>query len=137
MPPLRERKEDIPVIADYHLKRFTKIHNKAIKGLTPEAMKIINSCEWRGNIRELMNSIESAVVMARKDYVDVDSLPAHIFAQPDVTTGMEKETLHDVERKTILSVLNRAGWDKAQAAKTLGIGLRTLYRKLEQYGIEG
>ena len=136
VPPLREREEDIPLIVDYHLKRFARIHNKDIKGITPEVMEIIKSYEWHGNIRELMNSIESAVVMARKDHVDVDSLPAYLFAQPDTTTGIEKETLLDVERKAILSVLNSAGGNKAQAAKTLGIGLRTLYRKLEQYGLK-
>jgi len=137
VPPLRERVEDIPLIVDYHLKRFARIHNKDIKGITPEVMEIINSYEWRGNIRELMNSIESAVVMTRKDYIDIDSLPPYLFAQPDATTGTEKETLLDVERKTILSVLNSVRGDKAQAAKILGIGLRTLYRKLEQYGLKG
>ena len=83
VPPLRERKEDIPALVDYHLKKFVDIHNKQVKGISPEAMKIIKSHHWPGNIRELINCIESAVVMSDKDYIDIASLPPYLLYKKD------------------------------------------------------
>ncbi len=134
-PPLRERKEDIPVIAEYHLKKFSEIHNKPIKGIAPEAMKVLKSYHWPGNIRELMNCIESALVMSLDDMITVASLPAFITS-PNMDmgeSGESPESLYEMERKAILNTLNKYGGDKNKAANILGISLRTLYNKLEQY----
>ncbi|MEF9427409.1 MAG: sigma 54-interacting transcriptional regulator, partial [Candidatus Mariimomonas ferrooxydans] len=138
VPPLRERREDIPLIVDYQLKRFIEIHNKIVKGISPEAMEVINSYNWPGNIRELMNCIESAVVMTREDHINVESLPPFLFLSQEKqrTTGKVSKNLFDIERDTILETLNRTGGNKAKAAKELGFGLRTLYRKIEQYGMK-
>jgi len=137
VPPLRERVEDIQPLLDYHLRRFTEIHNKQIKGISREAMKLIKSYSWPGNIRELMNCIESAVVMSIRDVIDVDSLPPFmIIGQKDQSSGKVVRNLFDIEKKAILEALDKSRGNKAEAARTLGIGLRTLYRKLTQYGVD-
>lgn len=137
VPPLRERVEDIPLLLEYHLKRFTEIHNKQVKGISREAMKLIKSYSWHGNIRELMNCIESAVVMSIGDVIDVDSLPPFMtMGRKDQGYSKSSRNLFDIEKKAILEALDKSRGNKAEAARTLGIGLRTLYRKLKQYGVE-
>lgn len=137
VPPLRERKEDIPLIVDYHLKKFTEIHHKQIKGIAPDAMKIINSYNWAGNIRELMNCIESAVVMTLGNQITVESLPPFLtLKSAAMVSDRPPVNLLEIEKKAILDALNKCSGNKSEAAKLLGIGLRTLYRKLEQYGVE-
>ena len=137
VPTLMERKEDIPLLAEYYLKKFKEVHNKKIKGISPEVMEIINSYNWPGNIRELINCVESSVVMAQGDFITVESLPPYFFYQQrEKNTHKSRENLYEIERQAILNVLSRVGGRKADAARLLGIGLRTLYRKLEQYGIK-
>jgi two-component system response regulator HydG len=137
VPPMRERPEDIPSIVDFYLKRFTEIHNKGIKGLSPKAMKMIKSYDWPGNIRELMNCIESAVVMTNREYIDIENLPSFLFVGMDKTNSRkDKDNLYEIEKKAILDALKKSRGNKAHAAKQLKIGLRTLYRKLEQYQAE-
>jgi DNA-binding NtrC family response regulator len=134
VPPLRERKEDIPLIVDFHLKKFSQIHNKQVNGITPEAMKIIKAYHWPGNIRELMNCIESAVVMALGPEVDANCLPPFLTIKQNVRKSHDSViNLSEIEKKTILDALNKTSGNKAEAARLLGIGLRTLYRKLEMY----
>ena len=137
VPPLREKPEDIPLIVEFYLKRFTEIHNKMIKGLSPKAMKMIKSYDWPGNIREVMNCIESAVVMTNKEYIDIEDLPSFLFVGMDKGKSREdKDNLYEIEKEAILEALKKSRGNKAYAAKQLGIGLRTLYRKLEQYQAE-
>ncbi len=134
VPSLRERKEDIKLIVDHHLCRFAEIHNKPVKGITPDAMKIIKAYHWPGNIRELMNCIESAVVMALHEKIDVDCLPPFLTMKSSGKGATDKSTnLFDIEKKAIQDALNSTGGNKAEAARTLGIALRKLYRKLDQY----
>lgn len=135
VPPLRDRKDDIPLIIDHHLKRFAEIHNKPVKSIAPDAMKMIKSYSWPGNIRELMNCLESAVVMSLGDQITVDNLPQFLSMKPvKHTGGRSPVNLYEVEKRTILDALNKSRGNKTEASKILGIGLRTLYRKLEQYG---
>ena len=137
VPPLRERTEDIPLLIDYHLKKFSEIHNKNLKGISRDAMKLIKSYSWHGNIRELMNCIESAVVMSMDDIINVDNLPPFLtMGQKNQGSAMSPKNLFEVEKKAILSALDKSGGNKAEAARSLGIGLRTLYRKLSQYGVD-
>jgi two-component system response regulator HydG len=134
VPPLRERKEDIPLLVDYHLKRFCEIHNKKIKGISPEAMKMIKAYSWPGNIRELMNCIESAVVLTLGDEITVDSLPPFLkMKSASKTDASSPQNLFEIEKKAILDALEKTGGNKSEAARLLGIGLRTLYRKLKLY----
>jgi DNA-binding NtrC family response regulator len=138
VPPLRERKEDIPLIVDFYLKKFSEIHNKKVKGISPEAMRMIYSYDWPGNIRELINCIESAVVLSSNEYINAKDLPPYLSYAHERSAAIEgyKPTLYEIEKKVILDTLNSVGGNKAEAAKVLGIGLRTLYRKLEQYGVK-
>lgn len=137
VPTLMERKEDIPLLAEYFLKKFTEVHNKKIKGISPEVMEIINSYNWPGNIRELINCVESSVVMARGDFITPESLPPYLFyKQNEEDIRKSGESLYEIERQTILNALSRVGGKKTEAAKLLGIGLRTLYRKLDEYSIK-
>jgi len=136
VPPLRERKEDIPLIVKYHLNKFEEIHNKKIEGISSEAMKVIKSYNWPGNIRELMNCIESSIVMTGNNEVTVDNLPPFLSHKSvKHTSGKEPENLFEIEKKAVIDSLNKTGGNKTEAAKNLGIGLRTLYRKLELYGL--
>jgi DNA-binding NtrC family response regulator len=135
VPSLRERKEDIALIVNFHLNRFAEIHNKRIKGITPNAMKMIRSYNWPGNIRELMNCIESAVVMTLDEEINVKSLPPFLTMKSSKqSSGHMPENLFDIEKKAIVEALNKSGGNKTETAKVLGIGLRTLYRKLKLYG---
>ncbi len=137
VPTLMERKEDIPLLAEYFLKKFTEVHNKKIKGISPEVMEIINSYNWPGNIRELINCLESSVVMARGDFITPESLPPYLFyKQNEEDIKKSGESLYEIERQTILNALSRVRGKKTEAAKLLGIGLRTLYRKLDEYSIK-
>jgi DNA-binding NtrC family response regulator len=136
VPSLRERKEDIPSIVDYYTDKFSRIHNKQIKGITHDAMEVIKSYHWPGNIRELMNCIESSIVMARGDEINMESLPSFMSIKPaHQEPGQKKLDLANIEKQAILDTLNKHGGNKTEAAKALGIGLRTLYRKLQQYGM--
>jgi len=134
VPPLRDRKDDVKLIVDHHLNRFSEIHNKQVKKISPEAMKIIKAYHWPGNIRELMNCIESAVVMALGDTIDVDCLPPFLtLKQRGKNKEESRANLFEIEKKAIFEALNKTTGNKAEAARILGIGLRTLYRKLDQY----
>ncbi len=137
VPPLRERKDDIPLITDYHLNKFVDIHNKQIKGISKDAMKIIKAYDWPGNIRELMNCIESAVVMSLGDQLTVESLPSFIQMKTKRSLpDKNSDNLFEIEKQAILDAMNKTGGKKTEAARILKIGLRTLYRKLKQYELE-
>ena len=138
VPPLRQRSGDIQLIVDYHFQRFNEIHHRMIKDISPDALKKIKSYHWPGNIRELMNCIESAVVMTVGDQITVENLPPFLSistARPTADSAV-KGSLEEIEKKAILDALDKTGGNKAQAAKALGIGLRTLYRKLKEWDVQ-
>ncbi len=137
VPPLRKRKQDIEPLVVNFIRKFSHLHGKPIKGLSDEVMHLMKGYNWPGNIRELINCIESSVVMSRSDIIDIDVIPEYLtYRTIDADTDMEGGLLQDMERKTIAEVLNETGGDKTKAAKRLGIGLRTLYRKIEKYGLD-
>jgi DNA-binding NtrC family response regulator len=136
VPPLRKRAEDIPLLVASYLRKFSDLHGIPITGISDEAMAAIMAYNWPGNVRELVNCIESSVVMARGRSIDLESLPEYLtYKTIDADTDMEGGLLQELERKTIGEVLGETGGDKTKAAKILGIGLRTLYRKVEKYGL--
>jgi len=136
IPPLRKRAEDIPALVESYIGKFSDLHGKPISGISEEAMGAIMAYNWPGNVRELVNCIESCVVMARGKTIEVESLPDYLtYKTIDAETDMEGGMLQELERKTITEVLVNTGGDKTKAAKVLGIGLRTLYRKVEKYGL--
>ena len=140
LPPLRERLEDIPLLMDAFLREFSQIHNKKVSIISPEARKILYKYPWPGNVRELKNCIESMVVVSTKNAIDVEDIPDHILQRssetstvPSLVAGI---TIEEAERELIKSTLATVGGNREEAAKMLGIGERTLYRKLDRYGLK-
>jgi DNA-binding NtrC family response regulator len=138
VPPLRERKEDIPLLVHAFLEEFSRENNKEIEAIDKSAMQALHNYTWPGNIRELRNCIESAVVMAKGEKITLDDLPPHIAAG-DETDYVKIEVgtpLEDAEKAVIQATLNRENGNKTRAAEILGIGRKTLHRKINEYGIE-
>ena len=139
IPPLRERKEDIPVLVYYFLEQASKQHNKKIKGITNEALSYLLNYDWPGNVRELRNVIERAVILARDEYILPHDLPEKIIKSspsPEIGFGKSlKEAIEEYEKTIILNTLKFCNYDKERAAKILDIDLATLYRKLKKFGI--
>jgi len=142
IPPLRERREDIPLLARHFLKLFAAKNQKEIKGLTPKAMDQWMRYDWPGNVRELMNAMERGVVLTRSEYLDDEVLPflpatlatpAGVISATDELSG--EIPLEQVEKATILRTLDAAGGNKSEAARRLGITRKTLHTKLKQYGV--
>jgi len=138
VPPLRERKEDIPMLAQHFLQQFVAQNSKKIKGFTPQAMEKLLKYRWPGNIRELMNAIERAVVLSRKEHLDAEELVLMMADNfVDVKTiqnrSLENLPLEEVEKMTILEALATSAGNKSEAARRLGITRKTLRKKLEKY----
>jgi len=137
LPPLRERKEDIPLLIDMFLRRFSAQAGKDIKGIDEEAMNALIEYSWPGNIRELANVIERAAVMAHSQMITLDELPQKIKEPQRVAGGSSlKEKLLEEERKIILDAYEANRKNKEATASALGIDLATLYRKMKKLGIE-
>jgi two-component system response regulator HydG len=137
VPPLRERKEDIPLLAQHFLSSFSEKNQKAIKGFTPKAMDRLIRYNWPGNVRELMNAVERGVVLSRADYIDDTDMPFFSDAgEAAKGTNIPMDVpLEEMERTTILRTLESAGGNKSEAARRLGITRRTLHQKLKKYGV--
>lgn len=135
LPPLRQRKEDIPLLVEHFLRKYADQMGKHVPGVTNGAMRALLNHEWRGNVRELENVIERAVIFAEDRPISVQDLP---FASENATddVGEElKEALREFERQHIIASLRRHNYDKTEAAKYLSIGISSLYRKLDELEI--
>jgi DNA-binding NtrC family response regulator len=143
IPPLRQRREDIPYLADFFLERFTRESGKNLAGITPAAMKILTDFHWPGNVRELENIIERAVVMANGEKVELgdiqlDIAPARLPAAADGTAAPflpEGMTLEQHEDELIREALRRAAGNKSQAARLLGLSRNALRYRLSKIGV--
>ena len=136
LPPLTERKEDIPLLVNHFIKRFNHEKGLKIMGLTHEAMAALMLYNWPGNIRELENAIEHAFVLCKKEMIDLQLLPDKILSEINVTFTGSCTTLKEIEKKAILQALYRNEWKQSITAKELGINKNTLRRKMIRYGIE-
>src|ERR1700730_12610699 len=143
VPPLRERKEDIPPLVAFFVKQFAQQLGKPELEIAPEAFRKLLDYAWPGNVRELQNTIEYAVVLARQNLVGVKELPAEVqlptvLQQTELAPGTRHgvQSLDDVERSTILQALAQCHGNKKKAAELLGIQRPTLYNKLKRYAIE-
>ncbi len=142
IPPLRERKGDIPLLVTHYLKYFSERNRKTIEQITPEALKFLSQYDWPGNIRELKNIAERMVVLSHSNVIDADQIPEDIrggakpFAPNPQLTGKETKTLQDMEEEMIRRTLLEVNRNKSTAAKKLGISRRTLYRKMAEYKID-
>jgi len=140
IPPLRERREDILLLADFFLKRHVEKNQKLIKGFTPRATDALMRYHWPGNVRELENLVERAVVLTRGDRIDAEDLPAAMLPKEDMSEASGADTgrprsLKEAEKEMILLTLEETGGNRTQAADILGISRRTLQIKLKAYGI--
>jgi two-component system, NtrC family, response regulator HydG len=139
MPPLRERKGDIPLLVAEMIQGFAERHRKEISGISPRAGKALGRYDWPGNVRELRNCIESMVVVTRDSVLGTDDLPPHIapgrLALPAPSVDFSGLSLEEAEKQLIRHTLSECHGSRKEAARRLGIGERTLYRKLERYNI--
>jgi len=144
VPPLKERRDDIPLLAQHFLKKFADKNRKTIKGFVPLAMDMLVNYEWPGNVRELENAIERAVILLTGEHITENQLPLNITekypeleTQPTGTTLLMDGThsLEDIEKEAILSTLKASIGNKAEAARRLGVTRKTLHNKLKNYGL--
>jgi len=134
LPPLRERREDIPLLAQHFLKKFVIENQKEITGFSPEATDFLLKYEWPGNVRELENAIERAVILAKDSYIEATDLPQENSTL--ARSSVPEESLAEMERNHILNILNEAGGNRSEAARILGISRVTLHNKLKAYGLD-
>ena len=135
LPPLRERKEDIPLLIDHFLSRLSLRLDKKLEGISEEAMKIFMDYDWPGNVRELKHALEQMAIFSTESLLS--NVPESIDAKKKYKTGkLTGIPIKELERNAIMQTLKEVDGDKKRAAELLGIGLRTLYRKLEEYGEE-
>ncbi len=139
LPPLRQRLDDIPVLADHFLKRF--LGPNGPKHLTKASLESLGRYHWPGNVRELENVIERAVILSDADEIDLCDLPEKVVrgeaARGSLIIDQPNMTLEELEREYILKVLEHTGWQKKRASDLLGINASTLYRKLQTYKAQG
>lgn len=140
LPPLRERREDIPLLVDAFLARLADGRGEAPKQLSESALELVQSYNWPGNVRELENALERAVILSESDVIPPSALPERVTTQTPERLVEDRPTpnptLETIERAYILWVLNSEGGNKTRAAETLGIDPSTLHRKLSRFGSE-
>jgi DNA-binding NtrC family response regulator len=136
IPPLQERREDIPVFMDFFLKRYNDRHRKEIKGFTNEARDILIKNDYPGNVRQLENIIERAVVLTRNEYISKEDLPLSSAADETDATGSIKDMVDSMEKKMILDALAKADGVQTKAAAIIGISERMLRYKIKKYGMK-
>jgi len=134
VPPLRERKDDIPLLASHFLQKFSQERGKQVTSFSPEVMEIILAHSWPGNVRELENVIDHAIIISKQDKVLPKDLPQFLFQKP--LPAQEFTTLQDYEKNLILKTLQETNWNKHKASKKLNINRSTLYGKIKRYGLK-
>jgi len=134
IPPLRERRDDIPLLANFFINKFSIMMNKQIKSVSKDAMEFLKNHDWPGNVRELENAIERAMVVGKTNSIMVDDLPFHLSKNNSEFNGDDK-TLAGIERKYILKALNENNWNISKTAQVLEIDRVTLYNKINKYSL--
>ncbi len=138
IPPLRERKEDIPLLVNAFIQEFSKENNKKVTQIDRDALDKLINYDWPGNVRELRNCIESMIVMSTSDRITLADLPPNIRGATissdrfDIQPGM---SMDEIEKSAIKKALESANGNKTKAAEMLNISIRTLYRKMDKYGL--
>lgn len=133
LPPLRERAEDIPLLAEHFLARYAQETNKIFKGFSREALELLREYPWPGNVRELKNAVERAVVLCKGQTVEADDLP--VCGVPSEEAQAER-SLEGQEKEQVARVLKETHWNLSKAAEVLGISRGTLYAKISRYGLK-
>jgi len=143
IPPLRERQNDIPLLAQHFLEKYAKKNHKRVKGFSPLAMNMLIKYAWPGNVRELENVIERAVILLPDEHITEKDLPVTITSSYDEKkeeTALPLQVaanrpLNEIEKEAILATLKDSGGNKSETARRLGINRKTLHKKLKDYGI--
>jgi transcriptional regulator with PAS, ATPase and Fis domain len=135
LPGLRDRKEDIPLLVDHFIEKFNKKLNKAILAASDDVLEIFTNFSWPGNVRQLEHTLESACIFCHQNIITVDNLPADFRTVIDGNNVQRLAGDSESERQLILSALENTDWNKAKAARILGMGRRTLYRKIDNYNL--
>ncbi len=142
VPPLRERRDDIPVLISFFLKKHTRNTSRLVRGLTPEARTIMLDYAWPGNVRQLESAIERAILLAESDLITVEDLPLEVrqesrpAAEGAFKLPAEGIAFEDVERNLIMQAMERTDFNITKSAKLLGLTFRTLQYRLEKFGIK-
>jgi DNA-binding NtrC family response regulator len=162
IPPLRQRREDVPLLLDYFLQRLSKENAKTLRRFTPAALKLLMDYSWPGNVRELENVVERAVVLSTQELLDIDLLPENVRSQdavagvrlqlseflpplpgePGARIGADNsspslfQVVEEFERRVITDMLERTGWNQTEAAERFQVPLSTLNQKIKRLGIE-
>jgi two-component system response regulator HydG len=137
LPPLRERREDIPLLVDHFINQFRNKPNRKISGVSEEALKVLMNYSWPGNVRELENIIQRAIALCRHELILPEDLPTSMLGEQNAESLLEKGlhkkyTLDQLEKEYIKKVLVEAGGNRSKAAEILGLDRKTLYRKIEE-----
>ena len=140
LPALRGRADDVPLLVQHFIQEFNTKHRLAIEGVSDDSMSMLKAYSWPGNVRELRNVIERSVVLAKSEWIEDRDLPPYVrdpSLRPEkLVFSVGETTVADAERELILKTLERAGNNKAEAARQLGVDVKTIYNKLKSYGIE-
>ena len=140
LPALRDRKSDIPLMTQHFIRECNRKHNTRVEGVREEALELLKDYQWPGNVRELRNVMERAVILARNSWIEVNHLPAYVLnPQAGPTSKIVLPvgvTAADAEKELILRTLQSAGNNKAEAARQLGLDVKTIRNKLKAYGLE-
>ena len=139
LPPLRERREDIPLLVRAFIDEIAERNERSTREISPEALAQLEGFDWPGNVRQLKNMLESIIVLSSRDTIDVVDLPDKVrgvLPQPSPSSVIQPGmTLEEIQREAIRQALVRAGGNRAEAARLLGMSERTLYRRIEEYGL--
>ena len=136
LPPLRRRKEDIPLLVDQFISYFNRVQQKTVQGISPEALSVFMAYRWPGNIRELENIIERAFVLCSEGFIGLQHLPEELTGGETPVRDLNIHSVHNIlDTQTILAALEGCGFNRLAAAKKLGIHKTTLFRKIKKLGI--
>ncbi|KKL72748.1 hypothetical protein LCGC14_2081790, partial [marine sediment metagenome] len=135
VPPLRERREDIPLLVSHFIDVYNKKNNKDIQGVEDSVMNMLSNYDWPGNVRELENTIERAVILCLYDQINMDSMPRKLRSMDDDTPGQEQFNLHEIEKRVIRKALDATFWNQTKAAELLGISRKQLRTKMKNLGL--
>ncbi len=136
LPPLRERKDDLPLLVDQFIRRFNRVQQRTVPGISSEALSLLMIHHWPGNIRELQNCIERAFVLCGDDRIDIAHLPEELTVSGSSVFHGTQSSLHELlDRQAILAALERSGFNRLAAARELGIHKTTLFRRMKRLGM--
>lgn len=137
LPPLRERRDDIPLLVRFFIDQLAEENNRPVKDISPEAIEALQAYDWPGNVRELRNTLESIIVLCLRKQIEIDDLPPHISgAKPVQQLIQPGMTMEQIEKEAIRRTLEQFDGHRAQTAEALAISVRTLHRKIKEYDLE-